>query len=135
MVEMKKMAKYVIKVDDEQLKTIRDVPFHHKHRFDPVANQKFREFGQKHLSASWGSYDPGGSLDLHVHDDFDQIFFPIAGRARFELDGEKFDVSPNMIIFVPRGVTHGAEVLGDETYKHYSIVSPPPQKYQPRAPK
>jgi mannose-6-phosphate isomerase-like protein (cupin superfamily) len=59
-------------------------------------------------------YPPHFEGFLHYHDEQDELYFVHRGRARFEVDGDEFELGPGGVVYVesttPRRVTN----IGDE---------------------
>jgi mannose-6-phosphate isomerase-like protein (cupin superfamily) len=59
-------------------------------------------------------YPPRFEGFLHYHDEQDELYFVHRGRARFEVDGDEFELGPGGVVHVesttPRKVTN----VGDE---------------------
>jgi mannose-6-phosphate isomerase-like protein (cupin superfamily) len=121
------MSKYVLKVDMAELRRqypdYRTAKYHNKFRGTDYLVTK--ALGSKHVEVSWGSFDPGGGLDPHTHKEFDHIYLPIAGRAEITLDGEKFEMSADTLVYVPAGVEHGFRVLGQDVFRFYCCYGYP----------
>jgi mannose-6-phosphate isomerase-like protein (cupin superfamily) len=51
---------------------------------------------------------PGGypGPPLHLHPDFDEIFYVIDGTLAFRLGDQAHDAGPGTVVFVPRGTPH-----------------------------
>lgn len=45
---------------------------------------------------------------LHYHERTDEIYHVIAGQGRMRLDDEEIELSPGIVVYVPRGVKHRA---------------------------
>jgi len=52
---------------------------------------------------------------LHYHERTDEIYHVISGCGTMQLDGEQVELSPGVVVYVPRGVRHKAEGDGDLT--------------------
>jgi mannose-6-phosphate isomerase-like protein (cupin superfamily) len=46
------------------------------------------------------------TLDFHVHENSDELFYVIAGAFRLETEDGNFDVAEGELIIVPKGVRH-----------------------------
>lgn len=46
------------------------------------------------------------TLDFHVHENSDELFYVIEGSFYLETEGEKTNVNTGEFIIVPKGVTH-----------------------------
>lgn len=63
------------------------------------------------------NYQPGGKHKLHKHEDVEQVYFILKGRARVRLGDEVFDVGEGDFVYIPRGMTHSTENIGDGELK------------------
>src|SRR6185295_19759658 len=45
---------------------------------------------------------------LHYHQRTDEIYYVIDGQGRMQLDDEEIELSPGVVVYVPRGVKHKA---------------------------
>jgi len=58
-------------------------------------------------------YAPGFEGFMHFHDEQDELYFVHRGRARFEVDGDEFELGPGGVVYVesttPRKVTNPGE--------------------------
>ena len=45
---------------------------------------------------------------LHYHQRTDEIYYVIDGQGWMRLDGEEIELSPGVVVYVPRGVKHKA---------------------------
>ena len=50
---------------------------------------------------------------LHYHERTDEFYYVIAGQGTMALDGERIELRPGVVVYVPRGVRHKAS--GDLT--------------------
>jgi len=67
---------------------------------------------------------PGGRADKDMHPDADHVFFYLSGYGYQIVDGVRYDVGPNDVIFVPRGCYHEMGVTGNETLRMVVTFSP-----------
>ena len=49
---------------------------------------------------------PGGGPPPHCHDNEDEWFWPLSGRAEFLKDGAWIEVPAKTAVFMPRGTVH-----------------------------
>ncbi len=60
-------------------------------------------------------YEPGQFTKTHVHPHQDEIFFCMRGRGIVTFtDRDDIPVEQGSVVFVPSGVEHGVETIGDE---------------------
>jgi quercetin dioxygenase-like cupin family protein len=67
---------------------------------------------------------PGEGPPLHVHADMDEVWYVLEGRFRFKLDSEVEDAPPGAFVFIPRGVPHTWQNVGDAPGRFLAIVTP-----------
>ena len=59
-------------------------------------------------------YPPGQDGFLHYHDEQDELYFVHRGRARFEVDGETFELGPGGVVHVESTTPRKVSNPGDE---------------------
>ncbi len=64
-------------------------------------------------SCSRYTYPPGTSFPDHTHD-VDKIDAVLQGRFKMSMAGGSVTLEAGDYLFVPKGATHSAEVIGDE---------------------
>lgn len=60
----------------------------------------------------------------HSHERYDETIYGLEGVLTFVIDGEKMNVGPGKSCFIPRGVVHGFNNLGETAAKGLAIVTP-----------
>ncbi len=76
-------------------------------------------------SISEWTLDPGSpGVGAHTHDANDDVFYVLAGRATFVLDGEPFEAGPGAFVRVPAGVEHDYRNDGDEPVRLLNVYVP-----------
>jgi quercetin dioxygenase-like cupin family protein len=88
--------------------------------------QRWREHLALEGFASITRYDypPGAAFPSHTHP-IDKIAVVLSGTFRFQMYGEAVDLTAGMAIFVPKGATHAAKVIGDHTVISLDAVMEP----------
>lgn len=56
----------------------------------------------------------GGTHEAHSHPHAEETVIVQSGRGRHRIGERTYDIRPGDIVFVPRGVVHGAEAVGSE---------------------
>ncbi|GAB3511366.1 GDSL-type esterase/lipase family protein [Pseudoxanthomonas daejeonensis] len=56
---------------------------------------------------------PGAGIGLHQHHK-DEIYYVVAGRGRYVLDGRQYEVAPGNAMLTRAGSTHAIEQVGEE---------------------
>jgi len=67
---------------------------------------------------------PGEGPPLHVHLNDDEIFYALEGSFRFKLDGELRDAPAGTLAFIPKGVEHTWQNVGDEPARLLIVTAP-----------
>ena len=67
---------------------------------------------------------PGGRAEKDMHPDADHVFYYLTGYGYQIIDGVRYDVGPNDVLFVPRGCDHEMYVTGNETLRMVVTFSP-----------
>jgi len=55
-----------------------------------------------------------GGAPLHVHAREDEYFYVIEGTLTVRIGEEEFEAGPRAFVYLPRGVPHAWDVIGDE---------------------
>ena len=64
---------------------------------------------------------PGGSMPLHKNEvEHEQLV--LGGRGRVVLGDEVHEVSKDNVLFIPAGLTHSYETIGDESFVFMCLV-------------
>ncbi len=72
---------------------------------------------------------PGGGMPRHSND-VEHEQYVLRGRARVTIADVVHEVQPNDVVFIPAGVPHSYEVIGDEAFEFLCAVPNLPD--QPR---
>ena len=56
----------------------------------------------------------GGTHEQHYHPNAEETVLVLAGSGKHRVGEEWYDIGPGDVIFVPKGVVHGAIADGDE---------------------
>lgn len=55
-----------------------------------------------------------GGAPLHVHTREDEYFYVLEGTLKVRLGDDVFEAGPRSFVFLPRGIPHEWDVVGDE---------------------
>jgi quercetin dioxygenase-like cupin family protein len=83
-------------------------------------------------------HDTGGALDMfevlvppnakvpiaHYHRDWEETVYGLEGTMTFTVAGERKDVKPGDVLFIPRGVVHGFVNATQANAKMLSVLTP-----------
>ena len=67
---------------------------------------------------------PGDGPSLHMHANEDETFYVLEGEVRFKLDDELQSGGVGSFVFVPRGIEHTFQNVGDEPARLLIHFSP-----------
>ncbi len=69
------------------------------------------------------SVDPGRSMNMHAHEDTDELIYVLEGQANFTVDEREIELSEGSTIVVPRRILHKAFNKGAKPYWCLYVVS------------
>jgi mannose-6-phosphate isomerase-like protein (cupin superfamily) len=75
------------------------------------------------LAVTWVDVAPGGSQIPHNHPEA-QVYVIVAGLGRMLVGEEYKEVSAGELIYVPSGLMHGIENLGENILSYVSAANP-----------
>jgi quercetin dioxygenase-like cupin family protein len=76
------------------------------------------------LTVGLATVPPGGRVPPHGQDREDELFLIVDGAYRFWVDGEWTEVGPGALVYVPRGVAHTFQTVGDRPGRHWVLSTP-----------
>ncbi len=88
-----------------------------KVRFSPEKMQKITLFSTDDALVDVYCLRPGQQQKTHSHDDFDKLYYVIAGEATIQIGDEERKAGPGHLALARRGVPHGVrnDSAGDLT--------------------
>ncbi len=75
------------------------------------------------LAVTWVDVAPGGLQIPHNHPEV-QVYVIVSGTGRMLVGEETKEVSAGELIYVPSGLMHGIENLGESTLSYVSAANP-----------
>ncbi len=66
----------------------------------------------------------GGGPPIHIHHNEDEVIHVVSGLYQFWLDGALSIIQPGQSIFLQRGVPHTFRVIGSETGRNLTVLTP-----------
>jgi quercetin dioxygenase-like cupin family protein len=66
----------------------------------------------------------GGGFPGHVHDDYEEVFYVLAGEIDYLIDDAWITAAAGSTVFVPPGRVHGFRNATEEPARHLAISSP-----------
>lgn len=67
---------------------------------------------------------PGQGPPYHVHEAFDEVIYMLNGKLRVRLADHVEEAMPGAFVFIPRGMPHTWQGLGDETVRFLVVIAP-----------
>ena len=67
---------------------------------------------------------PGGGFPGHVHDEYEEVFYVLAGVIDYLIDDSWVTAPAGSTVLIPPGRVHGFRNSGDEPARHLAIASP-----------
>ncbi len=67
---------------------------------------------------------PGEGPPLHVHANEDEVFYALEGSFRIKLEGEIQAASTGSFVFIPRGLAHTWQNIGDRPGRLFVVLTP-----------
>ncbi|MBS6395930.1 MAG: cupin domain-containing protein [Clostridiales bacterium] len=80
---------------------------------------------ETNFSVHMTEWDPGCSVDNHIHDSAMEAMYCISGSGVAQVNGEEHPFVPGSMIVAPPGITHQITNTGTELLRVLCIFSPP----------
>lgn len=81
--------------------------------------------GSDRLEIILGQIEYGGQAECHIHENSEQAFFILEGKALVKIGGEEKVVGPTELVYVPQGMFHEVTPLGDQPLRILIVYAPP----------
>lgn len=65
--------------------------------------------------------EPGGGMPRHVNE-VEHEQYVLRGRARIGIGEDEFEVSSDDVVYIPAGVPHWYQAVGDEAFEFLCVV-------------
>jgi len=94
-----------------------------KNEFQSITNylNPKRHGGKTTIGIS--EWEPNSSGDIHTHSDWDEHFFILDGEGKMIVGDTIHNVSPNMVIQIPREVPHTVKDAGENGLKMVYVLT------------
>jgi quercetin dioxygenase-like cupin family protein len=73
--------------------------------------------------------EPGGGMPRHTNR-VEHEQYVLRGRARIGIGAEEFEVGPDDVVYIPAGVPHWYESIGDEPFEFLCTVPNQPDEIE-----
>lgn len=74
-----------------------------------------------HFAMRMFTIEAGGNMPLHTNS-VEHEQFVIRGRARIRIGQEVYEVGPGDVVFIPAGVPHDYQTIGQEPFEFICVV-------------
>ena len=100
---------------------VKDAPY--KREIVPIFGPEPEFAGIEELNANVTYIEPHSGTNYHSHV-IGEIIWIVSGRGEVLLGDEKYDIEPDMVVFLPKGVFHCVRNNSPETLKLYNVFAP-----------
>jgi mannose-6-phosphate isomerase-like protein (cupin superfamily) len=94
--------------------------------YDPERMGKSTLFQSDRILLGLNAFEPGQEHRLHAHAGMDKVYYVLAGRGAFLLEGREEPMETGMMLVAPEGVLHGIRNTGSERLLVMAILAPSP---------
>jgi mannose-6-phosphate isomerase-like protein (cupin superfamily) len=94
--------------------------------YSPERMGKSTLFQSDRLLVGLNAFEPGQEHRLHGHAGMDKVYYVLAGRGVFLLEGREEPMETGMMLIAPEGVLHGVRNTGSERLLVMAILAPSP---------
>jgi mannose-6-phosphate isomerase-like protein (cupin superfamily) len=84
------------------------------------------EQGVVNLRGMFGLLPPGNQVSYHFHDRRESIIIALSGRATEIVEGKKFPVEANDVLYIPVKEKHGLVNTSDEDFRYLEFFTSGP---------
>ncbi len=88
-----------------------------------------KEDGAKNFAIWHGEVGVGGVAEVHSHR-MEQAFLILSGKALFEIEGRRYELSQGDLIFLPSWLPHGIKSIGEKPLEILIFMAPPPESLE-----
>ncbi len=97
------IVRLMTKESDIEWKTGPDTKGNPRTRFKRLTGP---EFGSKQMVVGLMEVIPGRTFHLHHHEDAEEFYYVLKGKAKVTLDDEEFEATPGTFFYIPAGCPH-----------------------------
>lgn len=94
--------------------------------YDPERMGKSTLFQSDRILVGLNAFEPGQEHRLHAHAGMDKLYYVLAGRGVFLLEGREEPMEAGLLLIAPEGVLHGIRNTGSERLLVLAILAPSP---------
>lgn len=102
------------------------VPASHEHPDDPGCVKKVLLTKEDLVAGrvqmvNWSKLPGGKSFEKHYHEDMEEVFVILSGRARITVNGEEAPLDKGDAVVIPIGKVHQMANLGSEDVEYLAM--------------
>jgi len=86
--------------------------------------------GAKHFSLLINTMKAGVKGAEHRHENNEHCWYILSGRGTMYIEGEPYEIGPDMAVFAPANILHKIDVDADEDLTYVLIYAPPGPEQQ-----
>lgn len=79
--------------------------------------------GINELTFSFAIIPPGSKTHNHKHDR-GEVIYVVTGRGEVSIDGETYEIEPDVVLWAPKNVMHQVKNPGEESIKLATVFVP-----------
>jgi quercetin dioxygenase-like cupin family protein len=99
----------------------------HEHAlYDAAKMSKTMLFRSPRLLVGLNAFEPGQEHALHAHSGMDKVYYVLAGRGVFLLEGREEPMAAGVLLVAPEGVPHGIRNTGADRLLVLALLAPAP---------
>lgn len=84
--------------------------------------------GSKKIKVNITEYLPGSVHKLHSHPSQEEVIYILSGKGITEAEGDRREIGPGSVVFIPAGVKHATLNLSDSESLKAIIIKAPPEE-------
>ncbi|NLC68356.1 MAG: cupin domain-containing protein [Clostridiaceae bacterium] len=77
------------------------------------------------IALGYVQLESGNSTKVDAHDDEEEIYFILKGRAILMIGDEKTEIGPGMVAYVPRNMKHNMTCISEENLEYLYFANWP----------
>jgi quercetin dioxygenase-like cupin family protein len=87
-----------------------------------------RSVGSEKIKVNITEYLPGSVHKPHSHPRQEEVIFILSGKGITEAEGDRREIGPGSVVFIPAGVKHATLNLSDSESLKAIIIKAPPEE-------
>jgi mannose-6-phosphate isomerase-like protein (cupin superfamily) len=96
--------------------------------YDSKKMGKSTLFRSDRLLVGLNAFEPGQQHELHSHAGMEKVYYVLAGRGLFLLEGREIPMESGVMLVAPESIPHGIRNTGSERLLVLAILAPAPSQ-------